>query len=168
MNVIKFNFLLKQYKSDPAAVREFYEWYYPIIVRYINRQFRGQVDGEDVAQQFFLRLFQNKSNTIRAPNAWIHTVVRNIAIDILRKNGRWCAEDEIDSIPDRDETYFPEEFSDILDCLNEEEKHVIYLHYWENYRLCEIAELLSKKYGRVKTIHATAKRKIKKDFKELS
>lgn len=76
----RFNRLLERYKYSHEAVKELYEYYYPIIVRYINRQFRGEVAGQDVAQQFFLKLFQMKSYKIRAPNAWVRTVTRNIAI----------------------------------------------------------------------------------------
>ena len=64
----RFNRLLERYKYSPEAVKELYEYYYPIIVRYINRQFRGEVDGQDVAQQFFLKLFQMKSYIPRMKN----------------------------------------------------------------------------------------------------
>ena len=49
MNTIRFNWLLARYKYDREAVTELYEFYYSVIVRYINRQFRGAVDGQDVA-----------------------------------------------------------------------------------------------------------------------
>lgn len=43
----RFNRLLERYKYSPEAVKELYEYYYPIIVRYINRQFprRGRRTG---------------------------------------------------------------------------------------------------------------------------
>lgn len=77
MNNIRFNWLLERYKHSHKAAEELYEIYYPLIVCYIKRQFRGKVDGRDVAQQFFLKLFELKAYNIRAPNAWVHTVAHN-------------------------------------------------------------------------------------------
>lgn len=160
MNIIKFNLLLQQYKSNREAVTELYEFYYPIIVRYINRQFRGAVDGQDVAQQFFLKLFNVRAYNIRAPNAWVRTVAKNIALDILRKNGRQKEAERFVAMSE--EVFMPDDISDELKCLNETEKKVIYLRYWERYKLKEISELLEIKYGCAKSIHAAAKVKMKK------
>ena len=49
MNNIRFNWLLERYKHSHKAAEELYEIYYPLIVCYIKRQFRGKVDGRDVA-----------------------------------------------------------------------------------------------------------------------
>lgn len=162
MNVIRFNLLMQQYKYSREAVTEMYGYYYPLIVRYIDRQFRGEVDGQDIAQQFFLKLFHVKAYNIRAPNAWVRTVARNLAIDILRKCGNRQKAEEIAAMPE--EVFLPDNISDELNCLNDNEKKVVYLRYWERYKLKEISELLEIKYGCVKSIHATAKMKIKKKF----
>lgn len=162
METIRFNWLLARYKYDREAVTELYEFYYPVIVRYINRQFRGAVDGRDIAQQFFLKLFTCKSNPIRAPNAWVRTVAKNIALDVLRKTGRQREAESFAALPE--EVFLPDNISDELKCLNETEKKVIYLRYWERYKLKEISELLEIKYGCAKSIHAAAKMKIKKEF----
>ena len=133
----RFNRLLERYKYSPA-VKELYEYYYPIIVRYINRQFRGEVDGQDVAQQFFLKLFQMKSYKIRTPNAWVRTVTKNIAIDILRKNGKQYRVKELLVLPDY--TGPPDNVADILKVLSESEQQIMYLNQKKQQR--------NKKYGR--------------------
>lgn len=140
MNIIKFNLLLQQYKSNREAVTELYEFYYPVIVRYINRQFRGAVDGQDVAQQFFLKLFNVRAYNIRAPNAWVRTVAKNIALNILRKNGRQKEAERF--IAMSEEVFMPDNISEKLNCLNDKEKEIVYLRYWERYKLKEISELL--------------------------
>ena len=134
----RFNRLLERYKYSPEAVKELYEYYYPIIVRYINRQFRGEVDGQDVAQQFFLKLFQMKSYKIRTPNAWVRTVTKNIAIDILRKNGKQYRVKELLVLPDY--TGPPDNVADILKVLSESEQQIMYLNQKKQQR--------NKKYGR--------------------
>lgn len=135
-------------------------------MHYINRQFRGEVDGQDVAQQFFLKLFQMKSYKIRTPNAWVRTVTKNIAIDILRKNGKQYRVKELLVLPDY--TGPPDNVADILKVLSESEQQIMYLRYWEKYNLKEIAELIKMKYSSVKYIHRAAKKKLRKAYiKEL-
>ena len=114
MNNIRFNWLLERYKHSHKAAEELYEIYYPLIVCYIKRQFRGKVDGRDVAQQFFLKLFELKAYNIRAPNAWVHTVAHNIAIDILRKEGK---EKAIETFELAEDPYIPDDVSELLSCL---------------------------------------------------
>lgn len=162
MNSIRFNWLLARYKYSHKAAEELYETYYPMIVCYINRQFRGRIDGRDVAQQFFLKLFELKAYNIRAPNAWVHTVARNLAIDILRKEESQKA---IETFELAEESYVPDDISEILSCLNDSEKKIIYLHYWERYRLTEIAVMTKMKYDAVKYFHSTAKKKLRNEYK---
>ena len=164
MNPILFNYLLTRYRSSPRAVTKLYEYYYPLIVRYIDRQFRGKVDGKDVAQQFFVKLFEIKPKFIRAPTAWVYTVVRNMALDKLRKDKRLMFSD-IDN-RENGTVCLSDKAMLTLNCLTNIEQKIIYLRYWERFRLKEIAELLNEKYDAVKTYHRIAKHKLKIHFRE--
>ena len=53
-----------------------------------------------------------------------------------------------------------------LEGLSEFEQKIIYLRYWERFRLKEIAELLNEKYDAVKYHHRIAKNKLKNHFRE--
>lgn len=53
-----------------------------------------------------------------------------------------------------------------LSGLTDIEQKIIYLRYWERFRLKEIAELLNEKYDAVKYHHRIAKNKFKKHFRE--
>ena len=132
MNAFKFNQLLSEYKTNKRAVKEMYEYYYPLIVRNINRQFRGTIDGRDIAQQFFVKLFGIKANHIRAPNAWVLTVAKNIAIENLRKDGKQSFISDLNSWYDA--FYLPNEIAEELQGLNETEGKIMYYRYWEKYR----------------------------------
>lgn len=164
MNPILFNYLLTRYQSSPKAVTRLYEYYYPLIVRYIDRQFRGKVDGKDIAQQFFIKLFEIKPKFVRAPTAWVYTVARNMALDKLRKDKRLVysetAERKGNDIRLSDKALLA------LEGLSEFEQKIIYLRYWERFRLKEIAELLNEKYDAVKYHHRIAKNKLKNHFRE--
>ena len=164
MNSILFNYLLTRYRSSPKAVTKLYEFYYPLIVRYINRQFCGKVDGKDIAQEFFLRLFEIKPKFIRAPTVWVYTVARNMALDKLRKEKKLVylelENNQIGKIQLSNKALLE------LSCLTEIEKQIIYLRYWERFRLKEIAEILNEKYDTVKYRHRIAKNKLKSYFVE--
>ena len=164
MNPLLFNFLLTRYRSSPKAVTKIYEYYYPLIVRYINRQFRGKVDGKDIAQQFFLKLFEIKPKFVRAPTSWVYFVTKNMALDKLRKDKRLVysetSEEMSEDIRLSDKTLLA------LSCLTDIEQKIIYLRYWERFRLKEIAELLHKKYDTVKYHHRIAKHTLKFYFRE--
>lgn len=164
MNPILFNYLLTRYRSSPKAVTKLYVFYYPLIVRYINRHFCGKVDGKDIAQQFFLKLFEIKPKFIRAPTVWVYTVARNMALDKLRKEKKLVySELENNKLG---KMQFSDKALLELSCLTEAEKQIIYLRYWERFRLKEIAEILSEKYDTVKYRHRIAKNKLKTYFEE--
>ena len=156
--------MLLRYRSSPRAVTKLYEYYYPLIVRYIDRQFRGKVDGKDIAQQFFIKLFEIKPKFVRAPTAWVYTVVKNMTLDKLRKDRRLIYTEkenvEIETV------YLSDKVSLALSDLTDIEQKIIYLRYWERFRLKEISELLNEKYDVVKYHQRIAKYKIKIHFRE--
>lgn len=164
MNPIFFNYLLARYRSSPKAVTKLYEYYYPLIVRYIGRQFRGKVDGKDIAQQFFVKLFEIKPKYIRAPNTWVYTVAKNMALDKLRKDKQVMFAESIEG--KSVDVHLSGTTMLALNCLTSIEQKIIYLCYWERFRLKEIAELLNEKYDTVKYHHRIAKHKLKIYFRE--
>lgn len=164
VNPILFNNLLSRYRSSPKAVTKLYEYYYPLIVRYIDRQFRGKVDGKDIAQQFFIKLFEIKPKFVRAPTAWVYTVVRNMALDKMRKDKRLIYTEKENR--ETETIYLSDKVSLALSGLTDIEQKIIYLRYWERFRLKEIAELLNEKYDAVKYHHRIAKNKLKNHFRE--
>ena len=164
MSPILFNSLLTRYRSSPKAVTKLYEYYYPLIVRYIDRQFRGKVDGKDIAQQFFIKLFEIKPKFVRGPTAWVYTVVRNMALDKLRKDRRLIYAKKENR--ETETICLSDKVSLALSGLTDIEQKIIYLRYWERFRLKEIAELLNEKYDAVKYHHRIAKNKLKNHFRE--
>jgi RNA polymerase sigma-70 factor (ECF subfamily) len=64
---------------------------------------KSQAEGEEIAQETFLRAWQNASKY--EPKAklstWLHTIARNIAIDRLRKKSR--SEEAFELDDERDE-----------------------------------------------------------------
>ena len=79
--------------GDRDALRQVYEEYLKLIFSVCMNQLRHRESAEDVASEFFIRLFRS-SATFR-PNghhkAWMITIAKNMCIDYMRKNGREMA-----------------------------------------------------------------------------
>ena len=65
-------------------MRAFFEQWYPRLVRFLYARLGDLDQAEDVAQEAFLRLLQQRP---RDPGAWIFTVARNLATDERRVAG---------------------------------------------------------------------------------
>lgn len=77
---------------DDTALAATYRRYFPIISMKCNRILRGGGDAQDVAQETFVRLWQNQ-DLLRNPQstvAWIYRTATNLAIDKLRVD-KWTA-----------------------------------------------------------------------------
>ena len=79
--------LCKIKDGDTAATRILVEQYVDRIINYSTRMLGDRSEAEDVAQEAFLRLWQNLDKwRAEAPVIhWLHRVTYNLCIDRLRK-----------------------------------------------------------------------------------
>ena len=93
-------------RGDRDALREVYEAYLKLIFSVCLNQLKQREAAEDVASEFFIRLFR-VAGSFRADGhhkAWMITIAKNMCIDYMRKNGREMAvldepvDDEGDSV----------------------------------------------------------------------
>jgi RNA polymerase sigma-70 factor (ECF subfamily) len=79
--------LCKIKDGDTAATRILLEQYVDRIINYSTRMLGDRSEAEDVAQEAFLRLWQNLDKwRAEAPVIhWLHRVTYNLCIDRLRK-----------------------------------------------------------------------------------
>lgn len=163
MEAPEFNRLLKELTQDTHAIEKMYSFYYPRIVQHIGRKY-GHILAEDVAQEFFLKLIQicDTQAYVEHPTSWVYACAENIAKRKLRNDSKYTyssievvaanAGDPINKILTKD----------ILDKLNDKERQIIYLFYWEGYNQNEIAHLVKLTPSNVRQIHSRAIKKIKK------
>lgn len=74
-------------RGDAAAFETLVSRHYSAVYRVVWRMMKGHVDAEDVAQEAFMKLWQNPAQ-VREPKAlkgWLMRVSSNLAIDRLRK-----------------------------------------------------------------------------------
>ena len=123
-------------------------------------------DAEEIAQDVFLSVWHNSGtyDPLRARfSTWIAHIAHNRAVDELRKR-RWRAADlrledqEIES-PDTPESGIDyETVRSALYDLPEEYRRVVYLGFFRGYTHAEIAKMLDRPLGTVKTRMRTALR----------
>ncbi len=161
----KFNRLLKKKSKDREALAEIYKCFYPLVVIHINRNFHSKVDGNDVAQQFFLKLLDMEIKApIRHPLSWIYTIAEHIAIAELRKkNRREAIELPAAEVKSED---CSDNSKEMLDCLDSKHRQIVYMHYWEGYKFIEISDIMSINYSTLKSMHTKAKNILRENLEK--
>ena len=81
------NLLLASARRDAAAFAELVSRYYKPVYRMVWRMMNGNIETEDVAQEAFVKLWQNPSQVreAKALKGWLMRVASNLAIDRLRR-----------------------------------------------------------------------------------
>ena len=77
-------------KLDKLDFDEMYTIYFPKLVRFSQTYLFLQEDAENVVQDIFLKLWENREQLSFEGNfnAYLFTIVKNRCIDILRKECR--------------------------------------------------------------------------------
>ncbi len=78
--------LLASARRDAAAFAELVSRYYKPVYRMVWRMMNGNAETEDVAQEAFVKLWQNPAQIreAKALKGWLMRVASNLAIDRLR------------------------------------------------------------------------------------
>ena len=81
------NLLLASARRDSAAFAELVSRYYKPVYRMVWRMMNGNPETEDVAQEAFVKLWQNPAQIreAKALKGWLMRVASNLAIDRLRR-----------------------------------------------------------------------------------
>ncbi len=78
--------LLQLAESNPAAIEELYNYYYPRLYNF-SKSFLKLDDGiDDILQEVFIRIWQNRNkiNTSETFNSFIFTITKNLLLNELR------------------------------------------------------------------------------------
>ncbi len=73
--------------SDPAALKELYDFYAADIYRFAFSILKTQVDAEEVTQSVFIKIWEVRKSLMEDRNfkSFIFTVTRNASLNYLRK-----------------------------------------------------------------------------------
>lgn len=119
-------------------------------------------DADDCFQNTFIRLYKKSPNfeTQEHLKAWLIRVAINECNRFHRKNRSFVSLDKVNTGTE----YFPQEECDMswaLLRLDSKYRDVLYLHYCEDYKVNEIAQILGKSPNTVKSLLRRGREKLK-------
>lgn len=143
---------------------EVYEQFAGKVLHYLLAKVNDASLAEDLRSDVFLKVYE-KWDTYDESKAslstWIFTVTRNTLTDYFRT--RHVTEEIPDDLPDSDsveESICREEMLErlakALETLDERERDILVLHYYDGVKLLDIAERLGISYTYVKVLHRKA------------
>ena len=158
--------------GDKNALHEIYEAYIGYIYSIVLRTVSNREDAEDVTSEFFMKLWR-LADTYREGNghrAWMATIARNMAVDLLRKTKREVLTEEFtDTMAENasDASVEQEVISDMslqqaLDTLKTNEREVVHLKIMGDMTFQEIADILKVPLGTVTWRYQNAIKKLRR------
>ncbi|MDM5213212.1 sigma-70 family RNA polymerase sigma factor [Peribacillus sp. NJ4] len=161
----------KAQKGDDKAFLKLFQQYEEDIYRMAYVYVKNESDALDVVQEVAYRSFK-KIETLKNPEyfkTWLIKIAITSSIDLVRKN-----KNVVQLKPEYDECIsFEDEdiplsitLQELLDQLNEDEKSIVILKFYEGYSFKEIADLLNMPIGSAKSVLYRALGKLRKQFKE--
>ena len=169
----RFHACMKKIKSgDKAALREIYEAYIGYIYSIVFQVVLNREDAEDVTSEFFIKLWK-LADTYQSRNghkAWLATVARNMAIDLLRKNKREVlVENFADSLSENASTDDVEKdvisnmsLKVALNSLKPDEREIVNMKIMGELTFQQIADILGQPLGTVTWRYQNAVKKLRR------
>ena len=161
----------KAQKGNDKAFLKIFQQYEEDIYRMAFVYVKNQEDALDVVQEVAYQSFK-KIHTLKKPEyfkTWLMKITINCAINIVKKNRK-----VIQLIPEFEEFIGSDDediplsltLQDLIDTLQEDEKSIVLLRFYQNYTFKEISEVLEIPLGTAKSVLYRALDKLRKEFKE--
>ena len=139
------------------------EKYSDMIIRIAYQNLKSMADAEDIAQEVFLKLITSRPDFENDAHekAWVIRVTVNLCRDFLKS--AWFKKRTVfdDSIPQNDKN------TEVLDAvmrLPAKFKNVIYLHYYEDMTVTQIANVLQQKESTISSWLYRGRKQLKKSL----
>ncbi len=163
-------------RGDKSALKEIYEEYLSYLYSIAYSVLGSRENAEDVTSECFIKLWKTakRYKPGNGHKGYLATIVRNMCIDLLRKQGREVYEDP----PDKDASPNPRKeltsegfedtvveqmsLADALDTLKSAEREIINLKFMGGHTFKEIAQILRKPMGTVTWQYNEAIKKLRK------
>ncbi|MBO7252495.1 MAG: RNA polymerase sigma factor [Oscillospiraceae bacterium] len=158
--------------TEQFDAEKIYQDFYPKVYQYLVNRMGNIEDAEDMAQTVFLKIY-TKLDTFDASKSslstWIFNITRNTLIDHQRSMSLRIHEEIPETLADQGPDMLDnlimeqelERLADALEILTEEERDLIILHYYKEYTLLKVAEMMRRPYGQIKRLHMKALQKMK-------
>src|SRR5918996_868918 len=154
--------------GDRDALEELYLIHFDRIYSYLHMSVGNRHDAEDLTTQTFLKMLE-KIGRFRwqsAPfSAWLFRIAHNLAMDHFRANRRWQPEEDVPEPPGGEEpsaesvamqSIGRESMLELIDNLSPEQQQVLTLKFVFNFSNGEVATILGKTEGAIKSLQHRA------------
>ncbi len=159
-------------RADKGAASELLKIYYADILAYLRRLCGSKQDAEDLTQETFVKVwssldgFKGRSKF----STWLYRIAHNTYIDWQRRNtsiqsntDRWwqeCIDKNPGPFANLAKTQLAQRLYEVVDQLDNDKKHTVYLHYYQGLSLRETAKVLN-------IATSTVKYRLREVFKTL-
>jgi RNA polymerase sigma-70 factor (ECF subfamily) len=155
-------------QGDRDALEELYLIHFDRIYSYLHVSVGSRHDAEDLTTQTFLKMLE-KIGSFKwqsAPfSAWLFRIAHNLAMDHFRSRRRWQPEEEVPEPPGDEEpsaelramqTIGRESMLKLIEGLSTEQQQVLTLKFVFNLPNAEVAAILDKTEGAIKSLQHRA------------
>jgi len=154
--------------GDRDALEELYLIHFDRIYGYLHMTVGNRHDAEDLTTQTFLRMLESigRFRWQSAPfSAWLFRIAHNLSMDHFRASRRWQPEEEVPEPAGAEERSAEEEafqsigrksMLELIEDLSDEQRQVLTLKFVFNFTNGDVATILDKSEGAVKSLQHRA------------
>jgi RNA polymerase sigma-70 factor (ECF subfamily) len=164
-------------QCDPSAFARIYEHYYEDVYNYILHRLAMTSVAEDLTAEVFLKALESiDSYTFRGVPllAWLFRIARNMVVDYVR--GPWPVEVPLkeglvteEGAGDVFEREFTQQYLiQALSSLTEDQQDVIVLRIVDGFSVTDVAQILGKSEGAIKSLQRRALDSLSRVLEEIS
>ena len=151
----------------------YFRKYNSMLFRVIFAEVKSHADAEDIMQEVFIRLFQAQPEFWSAEHekAWLIRTALNLCKDLFKSKWKQAVTG-LDAVPEHEKAYMKVPFIEQDDTLwlvlslKEQYRQSLYLFYYEDYSIREIADILEKPENTVKTNLRRGREALKQKLEE--
>lgn len=169
INKVYIEYLLL--KDDKASFHQVLTLIQPKLLNFAHSLLNDKVLAQDALQEALIAIVKGlgKLKDHRKFHAWIYQVTRNKCYDLIRKNQKYKNDNSIDASYDSIAAVENEQELDMMHMINQlphKQKNIIHLFYYDGFSILEIAEILQKPAGTIKSLLFDARSTLKQLFGE--
>jgi RNA polymerase sigma-70 factor, ECF subfamily len=155
-------------QGDREALEELYLLHFDRIYSYLHMSVGNRHDAEDLTTQTFLKMLESitRFRWQSAPfSAWLFRIAHNLAMDHFRVTRRWQPEETVPEQPGEEEPSAEAEalqsigrqsMLELIEDLSLEQQQVLTLKFVFNFANADVATILGKTEGAVKSLQHRA------------
>jgi RNA polymerase sigma-70 factor (ECF subfamily) len=167
-------------KGDRGALEELYLIHFDRIYSYLHVTVGNRHDAEDLTTQTFLKMLESigRFRWQSAPfSAWLFRIAHNLAMDHFRAGRRWQPEEEVPEQPGSEEpsaeleamqSIGRESMMELIEKLSPEQQQVLTLKFVFNFPNADVATILGKTEGAIKSLQHRALASLQKQVTQPS